>query len=75
MKTISELVNEYKNRHTKPEYSSVLIGGSPNQRFYTNVSNVKIVDGWTEFDSEYKGEHKHIRTQYFMKHYEQVIKE
>ena len=75
MKTISELVKEYKNRHTKPKYSSILVGASPNQRFYTNVSNVKIVDGWTEFDSEYQGKHKHIRTQYFINHYEHVIKE
>ena len=76
MKTISELVKEFKNRHAKPEYSSILLcGDNSSQRFYTNVTNVKSDGTWLEFDNEHHGEHKHIKTLASIAHFENILDE
>lgn len=71
MKTIFEIVEEYKNRNSKAEYSYIELS---NGRQYRDVTNVRLGD-WNEFDCKVDGKKKHVKTAVLISHYEMWIDE
>lgn len=53
MKTVQELIDEYKNRCVNPRYTSITTLRNVDQRTQSHfdVSNITMVDGWLEFDA------------------------
>ena len=70
MKTIKQVVNEYKNRQKNPVYSKITIHPDPNPMgrvlTFDMVTNFNVVydkktGRWLVFDSTYNGEVRHIQ--------------
>lgn len=60
MKTVSQVVEEYKNRQKNPKYNMVVFGGRT-ELVYHNVTNLVEVGDYWEFDSVYRGKSSHLR--------------
>jgi len=75
-KTVAEVIQEYRNRHEKPEYLEIGIGAVGGYYTYDNVTNLIEPEpshngnfGWIEFDSWYQSDDsneiidRHVRIQ------------
>ena len=71
MKTVNDIVDEYKNRQETPEYSLIVIVDAKGKSWtYNDVTNLQTtiktteyVDNgrWVEFDSIYESKSRHIQ--------------
>lgn len=79
MKSVYQILKEYRNRQKNPKYTKILIGNNRHtESEHTDVSNVEItMEGtlrWLEFDSVINDKklHSKIRGGYVSEYHEYV---
>lgn len=84
MKTVQQIVNEYKNRQETPEYSQITIHPDPNPQgkvlVFDAVRNFETVydkktGRWLEFDSVYDSVSRHVRIKGYVNQFIEMLPE
>lgn len=80
MKSVYQILREYRNRQKDPQYARILVNNNlHNESEHADVSNVKdIMEGtlrWLEFDSVVNDKkiHNRIRAGYVSEYHENIV--